>query len=114
MAEYLAWAFTGQAADRRCWAYADFMGTVKAAMAPAERQLAVKSVYGGAVAFAPEMGGPRHIENVAHVEARRSGEEFVLLSPEIRRLADANVAADRFARAGAEMHPQVDQAFQEA
>eukprot|EP00959_Pyramimonas_sp_CCMP1952_P140726 2945176-Pyramimonas_sp.AAC.1 len=114
MAEYLALAFTGQAADRRCWVYAGSQGTVKAAMAPAERQLTVNSIYGGVMALAQEMDGYRHIENVAHVKAHRSGEEYVLLSPEIRRLTDASVAADRLARAGAEMHPEVDQAFQEA
>jgi hypothetical protein len=114
MAECLALAFTGQAADRRCWAYAVFMGTVNAAMAPAERQLAVNSFYGGVMAFAQEMDGYRRIENVAHVKAHRSGEEYAQLTPEIRRLTDANVVADRFARAGAEMHPQVDPTFQEA
>eukprot|EP00959_Pyramimonas_sp_CCMP1952_P066270 1383788-Pyramimonas_sp.AAC.1 len=66
MAEYLALAFTGQVADRRCWLHADFMGTVKAAMAPAEKQVAVNSIYGGAMAFAQDMDGYKYIERVAH------------------------------------------------
>eukprot|EP00959_Pyramimonas_sp_CCMP1952_P460135 9479376-Pyramimonas_sp.AAC.1 len=82
MAEYLSFAFTAQAADRRCWAYADFMGTVKAAAASRDKQLAVNSIYGGVMAFAREMEGFRHIEKVAHVKAHRSGEEYAQLTPD--------------------------------
>eukprot|EP00959_Pyramimonas_sp_CCMP1952_P289280 6050257-Pyramimonas_sp.AAC.1 len=74
VAECLALAFTGQVADRRCWVHADCMGTVKAAMAPAEKQIVVNSIYGGVMAFAQDMDGYRYIERVAHVKAHRSGE----------------------------------------
>eukprot|EP00959_Pyramimonas_sp_CCMP1952_P377812 7913894-Pyramimonas_sp.AAC.1 len=55
MAECLALAFAGQVADRRCWVHADFVGAVKAALAPAEKQVAVDSIYGGVMAFAQDM-----------------------------------------------------------
>ena len=113
MAEYLAFAFTGQAADRRCWAYADFMGTVKAAAATIEKQLAVNSLYGGVMSFARDMDGYQYIEKVAHVKAHRSGDAYAQLTAEDRRLTDGNIVADRFAKAGAEMHDAVSAEFQE-
>ncbi|CAK0879619.1 unnamed protein product, partial [Prorocentrum cordatum] len=114
MAEYLAYACTGQVADRPADGYADFMGTVRMAALTHEQQLHSKSAHACVALFAQSLPGFHHLRSVTHVQAHRSGEEYACMDMATRRLTDANVYADVRAKAGAAMHAPISEDFAKA
>ncbi|CAK0813291.1 unnamed protein product, partial [Prorocentrum cordatum] len=111
MAEYLAYAYTGQVADRPTNGYADFMGTVRLAALTHEQQLRSKSAYACVAMFAQSLPGFHFLRSVTHVKAHRSGAEYAGLDVATRRITDANVYADVRAKAGAAMHATISEDF---
>eukprot|EP00959_Pyramimonas_sp_CCMP1952_P380866 7979834-Pyramimonas_sp.AAC.1 len=104
MAEYLAFAFSCQAADRPTTLHADFKGTIRKFNKSAQQQVQVTQRYGGVFGFAQSLPGLAHIKEVRHVKAHRSGEDYANLDAETKRITDGSVVADHYAAEGARRH----------
>ena len=105
VAEYMGLAFCGQVADRPATMYFDFLGAVFEARKSPERQRASRSIYACVQVFGQSLPGREYLTAAEHVKAHRTSEQYQLLNVDQRRITDANIAADRFAKVAVALHP---------
>eukprot|EP00959_Pyramimonas_sp_CCMP1952_P280710 5867463-Pyramimonas_sp.AAC.1 len=111
MAEYLAFAFSCQAADRPTTLHADFKGTINQFKKMAQEQVMATQRHGGVFGFAQSLPGLEHIKDIRHVKAHRSVDEYASLDAETKRITDGSAAAYYDASEGAKRHAAISPEF---
>eukprot|EP00959_Pyramimonas_sp_CCMP1952_P108638 2271479-Pyramimonas_sp.AAC.1 len=83
------------------------MGAVLEAAKSPEEQLRPGARCGCVRLFGQQMPGYHHIRSVSHVKAHRSLHQYAELSDVEKRLTDANVVADVYAKRAVSLHEAV-------
>eukprot|EP00959_Pyramimonas_sp_CCMP1952_P136735 2861461-Pyramimonas_sp.AAC.1 len=107
MAEHLALAYVGQVVDRPTDVFVGYMAAVIEATKSPEQQLRPGARYGCVKLFGQQMLGCHHIRSVSHVKAHRSADQYAELPDFDKRLTDANVVADAYAKRAVQLHESV-------